>query len=781
MPTIRSLWHKRKSIIVAWLLSYSAVLFVPILISLVIYGQASGALKSEIHRANDSLLKQMRYTIDNQVDLMKRLSMEMTWNEKLRQLMYTNMPAKETPFGAYEVAKALRFYKTSYATIDEFYVVWNEGASVLRPGNIRDMKTAFRTVHDTGAMTFEQWSQAVGQRGGSRFAVLPHLYAKPSQSSIAYIATLPNDLSGRGTGTVVVMADAARFLGGIESISGFSGGLLLILNEDDNILLQSRPDAPELALFMDGSRVKLASSRTGDSELFTIESDVSDLKYALILPAGLYWKKAEYVRRFTYVSMLISVIGAGVLTWFFMRRNYSPIQELIRLLGGRSAAPEREDANELRMIHRAILRARSEKDEIASQLLKHQHALRSNMINRLLKGRIDTPVPYEEAFRSFRMTMLSDDYAVLLFMLENEAELDAKLPGIDASERRRLIPFIIANVVEELAGRHGHAGYMAEADDMMVCLVNLRPDAGDAGVDLRSIAAEAQSFLRRYEMEMTISLSGVHAALPGIADAYREAVDAMEYKMVLGKKGIIAYEDIHISPAGGGQTGYYYPLAVEQQLINFIKVGDRCQASAYMDEITSRNFDQPRMPLTLARCLMFNLVGTMVKAVNELGESGGGPLADDPLRMDRILVCDTIQEMRTELQALLQDVCAFAEAKRAANVSQERDDSLRDLTAQVARYIEDHYTDANLNVNGIGDAFDLKGSYLSRLFKNQTGEGLLDYIHKTRIAQAKAMIRVKRESITEISRMVGYNDAATFIRVFKKYEGVTPGKYKEIY
>ena len=41
------------------------------------------------------------------------------------------------------------------------------------------------------------------------------------------------------------------------------------------------------------------------------------------------------------------------------------------------------------------------------------------------------------------------------------------------------------------------------------------------------------------------------------------------------------------------------------------------------------------------------------------------------------------------------------------------------------------------------------------------------------------MMEHKQESITEISRLVGYNDAATFIRVFKKYEGITPGKYKE--
>ncbi|MBM7566313.1 helix-turn-helix domain-containing protein [Paenibacillus sacheonensis] len=776
---IRALWQKRKSIVFTWLISYSAVLFVPIAISLVIYSQASHALKGEIHRANDALLKQMRYTIDNQVDLMKRLDMEITWNDKLQNLMYSNKPAKEAPFNAYQLVKEFRLYKTSYASIDEFYVVWDQGKAVLRPGNIRDLQTAFRTLHDTGGLSYEAWSAAVHGKEANRFAVLPHLGAGTSDTSIAYITRLPNDLSGRPTGSIVVMADASRFRQAIEGISNFSEGLLLILNKDNEILLSSRQDTPELKPFLDGGHVRLGDARIGDSELFYMPSAVSDLKYAIIVPSAVYWKKAEYVRSFASISILLSLVGAGMLTWFFTRRHYTPIHELMQSLTDRNAPPEKEDGNELRFIQRAILNARSEKERIAMQLQKHQHTLRSNMIHRLLKGRLETHVPYEEAFRSFHMSLPSNEFAVLLFVLENEESLHAKLPGIDLNEQAKLVPFIIGNVVEELALQHQHAGYVAEVDDMQACLVCLKPDASDARGEMQAIASDAQTFLRRYDMELTISVSGIHSSWAGIAAAYQEAVDAMEYKMVLGKQGIINYEDIRVSPADSAGSGYYYPLQVEQQLINFIKTGNFEQASAYMREITDRNFGGRVMPLNLARCLLFNLVGTMVKAINELGE--GGSWENEPSWMDAVIDCGTIQEMQEALQALLRDVCAFAAEKRASNASLEREGSLRELSAEVARYIEAHYADANLNVNAIGERFDLKGSYLSRLFKNQTGEGLLDCIHKTRIGQAKAMIRAKRDSINEISRLVGYNDPATFIRVFKKYEGITPGKYKEIY
>lgn len=782
MLNIQSLWRKRESVIVTWLVSYSAVLFVPILISLVIYAQANAALKSEIHRANDSLLKQMRYTIDTQIDLMKRLNMEITWSPNLQTLMYSNQAESEAPYTAYQLVKEFRLFKTSYATIDEFYVVWKKGDAVLRAGNIRDLPTAFHTIHQTGAMSMEAWQHTILEADTNRFVVLPHVNAGPTESSIAYVTQLPPSLNGQEPGTVVVMADTSRFQQAIEGISGFSDGLLLILNQNNEVLMTNRDHAGELLPFMDGNRVKLDQAQAGDSELFYMESTVSELKYALIIPSGLYWEKAVYVRNFTYISILVSLIGAGVLTWFFMRRNYSPIQQLVESLTDKNAQALPGEPNELRFIQNMIQRTRTEKNEIAQQLQKHQQVLRSNLIYRLLKGKTDPLVPYEESFRSFQMPLHSRDFAVILFVIENEESLYDKLPGVGFNERSKLIQLIISNVVEELVASRGHAGYVAEADEVMVCLVNLNADTSSSGwsQELNEIAEEAQRFLERYDMELTISISGRHASWIGIHEAYQEAVDAMEYKMVLGKKGIIAHGDIRHESANG-PYGYDYPLQVEQQLINFIKAGDAEQAGSYMNEIMRRNLEQPVMSLNVAKCLMFNLVSTMIKVIHELGgHDDDCRLAGYPLWIDDVLACDTVQDMQHALQDLLHEVCAFAADKRASHLAREREDSLRSLTEQVTAYIAARYSDVNLNVNAIGEYFGMKGSYLSKLYKNQTGEGLLDSIHRCRIEQAKELMRTKTDSISELCKVVGYNDAATFIRVFKKYEGITPGRYKEI-
>ncbi|OXS60245.1 AraC family transcriptional regulator [Cohnella sp. CIP 111063] len=777
---IRYLWQKRKSVVFTWIVSYSVVLFVPWIISLIIYTQSSDALRSEIHRANDSLLKQARYTIDTQIDLMKRLNMEMTWNAKLQSLMYSTKTQGDAQYTAYQLVKDLQTYQTSYASIDEFYVTWEQEGAILRSGNVRELETAFNTIHATGEISYGQWLETIRNSASSRFLLLPHMDALYPKTSIAYLTHLPKDLNGRVTGTVVVMTDLSRFQEAIESISGFSGGQVLILNQDNEVLLSNLTDAH----VQEQAVRQLAggySAENADFELLSIPSSVSDLKYALVIPSGIFWQKAEYVRKFTYASIAISLLGAGVLTWFFVRRNYSPIQELVRSLSDKSVHGERTDGNELNFIQRAISQTRNEKERIALQLQLHQHTLRSNMLNRLLKGRMDSLVPYDEAFRSFGMKLSSERFATILFVVENAGNLSSVLPGIDADERRKLAQFIITNVVEELVGRHGHAGYVAEIDDMIVCLVNFSEgDPTEFRDELREIATEAQLFLLQFRLDLTISVGGIHEGFAGIAEAYREAVDAMEYKMVRGKREIITYDDIRIDPADNLQFGYYYPLQLEQQIINWIKAGDGEEASRAMDEIMQRNFNKPVVTLTLAKCLIFNLVGTMVKAINEIGDGESSILGDNPLWMDKIIACDTIHEMRKELLDLLDEVCAFAAAKREKGVSQERAESLRHLAAKVIRHIEEHYDDVNLSVNSLGERFELKGSYLSKLFRNEIGEGLPDYINKLRIDRAKRMIRDRGTSISDVAKRVGYNEAATFIRVFKKYEGITPGKFKEM-
>lgn len=93
--------------------------------------------------------------------------------------------------------------------------------------------------------------------------------------------------------------------------------------------------------------------------------------------------------------------------------------------------------------------------------------------------------------------------------------------------------------------------------------------------------------------------------------------------------------------------------------------------------------------------------------------------------------------------------------------------------------IEENCTDDAFNLQVLSEQFGLSVSYLSKYIKQQTGENFVDYVGKKRIAMAKKLLAESDENIEQVGRNVGYYNALTFRRAFKKYEGITPGAYRD--
>ena len=79
----------------------------------------------------------------------------------------------------------------------------------------------------------------------------------------------------------------------------------------------------------------------------------------------------------------------------------------------------------------------------------------------------------------------------------------------------------------------------------------------------------------------------------------------------------------------------------------------------------------------------------------------------------------------------------------------------------------------------MADYFFLNPSYLSQLFKAETGEVFTDYVNKIRMEEAKRMLLQTDYKIQYIADMVGYASSQHFNRTFKKYIGMQPAEYKK--
>jgi AraC-like DNA-binding protein len=770
---------RRQSVALTWLLSYLAILMVPIMVSLFVYHRSNDTLKSEIHRANDALLKEMKELIDNQLGNVQVLTTELTWNTRIRDLMYSNrFNLEDGAYDLYVTVKEMLQYNASYPWVKNYYVYWAKRDLVLLPGVYRNSRLAYDTIHEYDKIPYELWYEILRGRNEQRFVKLE---AKEGMgSALAYIQSFAGDVAEGPPGATVVLLDTEKLLSVIRSVQSFNGGEAMIMDRNNQVLISTGEGSFDPLLLSDLSFTGQTGSfyheyNGNQSEFMYIKSDYSGLTFVTVIPSSLFWEKAQYVRNITFGGLAFSLAGGFLLTAVLVRKNYGPVRMLTRMLASSPAAGQ-PGGDEFRYIQNAIADTLNEKEQIQLRMKQQSNQLRSNLLARLLKGKAGGRIPVEESLSAFHIDFISGDFAVILFYLDYETFFE-HMKGND--DKLKLIHFIVTNIVEELAGGK-HRGFVSEVDDTMACLVNFRPGEREPQLEARELAAQSRQFLReKFRIESTVSISGVKSSPADIPQAYREAVDTMEYMIVIGQEDILACDEIHREEQTPLQTDYYYPLHVEQQLINHIKAGDAEKAEAIIREIIARNVGH-QLSTGMIRCLMFNLIGTFMKTINEIGDGKESFLMSNQTGVERLLASESIREMEQQLLQVVREICDYTTDRQKQQQLDSRSQLLQERSGEILAFIEGNYSDVGLNISMIGNHFGMTPTYLSRLFKEQTGSGLLDTINSVRIQRAKALLADQRTNIREAAASVGFHDINTFIRIFKKYEGVTPGQYQKM-
>ncbi len=93
-------------------------------------------------------------------------------------------------------------------------------------------------------------------------------------------------------------------------------------------------------------------------------------------------------------------------------------------------------------------------------------------------------------------------------------------------------------------------------------------------------------------------------------------------------------------------------------------------------------------------------------------------------------------------------------------------------------YIDEHYADS-LSLGALAEHFYYNPSYLSSYFSTHFHIGFSDYLNHVRIAKAKEILATSRSSVNQVSEMVGYGEPSYFCKVFKRIEGMSPGRYRK--
>ena len=95
-------------------------------------------------------------------------------------------------------------------------------------------------------------------------------------------------------------------------------------------------------------------------------------------------------------------------------------------------------------------------------------------------------------------------------------------------------------------------------------------------------------------------------------------------------------------------------------------------------------------------------------------------------------------------------------------------------------YIRKHYRD-KIYLEDIAQALDLSPSYLSRLFRKETGICIQDAINEERVYRASNLLRYSDLSLTQIAHYVGFPSQSYMGKIFKQRKNMTPMAYRETF
>jgi len=146
---------------------------------------------------------------------------------------------------------------------------------------------------------------------------------------------------------------------------------------------------------------------------------------------------------------------------------------------------------------------------------------------------------------------------------------------------------------------------------------------------------------------------------------------------------------------------------------------------------------------------------------------------------EKIMSSSNIDELQTKL---------FKEVEKVLGcVSYEKMDECEKTikTAQELVNIAKNYIVENLDKDvsllTVSDYLGVSPQYLSKLFKEETGENFVNFVTKKRMEKAKTIIDTNKDiNIEEVCSLVGYNNTSYFIKKFKEIYNLTPNSYRNI-
>lgn len=738
----------KKSLILRWGFSYFAIFIIPFVLYVIFVIISSFLLFRSVLNSNSIALDASTRLIDMAIDEEASLSEDVVLSQSLRDVLLPSSMVNDT-FSLYEASTEFRHLLNSYNYLLDA-VVYSPDKDVYISqsgwGGINDfiMRSELQLPFGDDEIRALLRSEPVGltlmdasaiQRGGTRvpgiLLLRPLSYAKTSEESRVYILATLN---------------LPAILSGI--IDNFQG--IIITDQNGNLLFDSS------RAIESGEKIDLSLSNDGvhkfrDREMITFGgSRESNLRFGLITDKSVFTRYITIAISLGIAFFLLSLVLTLILVLIRVKKEWAEYDMAIKQVGEveRSKAIDSPYAPFV-----SSAEALKEKHDILKSVVEAQSdSLREHMLFNLVA--LSDKTMGKKALSECGVDFKWEDFIVVVATPRSEGEREEatiklteslSLEGLDSYifSEEPLISFVVSVDLSHFKSESEFYGVFAKR--------------------MTRLLEEEKSIQR-------ISSSDLSHGMESLGADYLDAVNVNDWEESVDVREFMVHRDL-IGTLG--KTGFSYTTEDEIRLQEAIERGDEVKSGDIFERIVSHNRELGSSPRNM-RYLLFAVMNTVVGVSNKLTQQYDWSLP--AIHFSPIIQSVDFNKSFSEVSSTIRELSMRVNALR----EEEGGDSNKYylIYKKSMKIIQDEYSNPMMNVQYIANRLLVSNAFLSRIFKKYHGINISEYLAEYRIMQSKILLS-SGAKIDEVVSSCGFGSTRTYLRLFKKYENVTPSQFKE--
>lgn len=254
-----------------------------------------------------------------------------------------------------------------------------------------------------------------------------------------------------------------------------------------------------------------------------------------------------------------------------------------------------------------------------------------------------------------------------------------------------------------------------------------------------------------------------------ICISYREALDALDFRITVGNDAVILYDHINynnIQESKLDLTELYNKFSL------YLKSGLKDKAKEVIEFILDSSIDLKSASVIHQIhdiAIEISLICLKYSIHKELDTEN--QYKADIQSLSQVFTMVTIPEIKEYLFHMVE--------KTTKEMGQQQINRINKLILNIKTYLDNNFSNHDLTLAKVAKIFYLNPSYLSRTFKKETGISFIKYLTTVRMEKAINLLTDKEDiKVFEIADAVGISDPNYFGTCFKKYTGMSISEYK---